>query len=230
MNLNYDEYNREERYLCSHLFRLLHEPMDSNRALREFLGYSSELPQFRIYAEVALIRDAYHARKPGVAPFMDGLVGLIMTQEEVPECRLYSELPEDLRNIQKTHPRQLKHEAGDLLTDEEKNVYGALQGMFNAKPDLAICLEDSLIVYEAKFTLDFDPYQMKRTKNIGEAWAKLLYSDLGFANEPELKVRTLGLSKYSPDVSWEAVSKLADSIYPEVDRSRRALKNSLTIT
>ena len=34
----YDEYNREERFICSHLFRLLHEPYDNYRALRKFLG------------------------------------------------------------------------------------------------------------------------------------------------------------------------------------------------
>ena len=230
MNLNYDKYNREERYLCSHLFRLLHEPVDGYRVLREFLGHSSELSQFRIYAEVALIRDAYHARKPDVAPFMDDLVRLIMTQEEVTECRLYSELPEDIRDIHKTHPKQIKHKAENLLLDNEKNVYGALQCMFNAKPDLAICLNKELVVYEAKFTLGFDAEQTKRTKNIGEVWAKLLYSDLGFANIPKLKVRTLGLSNYSPDVSWEHIYEIAERIYPETDRTRIALKSAVNMS
>lgn len=63
MDYDYDRYNREERYACSHLFRLLHEPKDGYRALSRFLDMDVSSGSFRIYAEVALIRDAYYARK-----------------------------------------------------------------------------------------------------------------------------------------------------------------------
>ena len=228
--MNYDLYNREERYTCSHLFRLLHEPAESYRPLREFLKRSVSPGAFRIYAEVALIRDAYHARKPHAAPFMDDLVRLLMRQEAVPQCRLYSELPEELSDGSKTHPNQIRKKAGDLLTPGESRVYGAMQGMFNAKPDLAVCLEDEVILYEAKLTLDFDAQQLKRTRNIGEVWANLLYADLGYKKPPNLRVLKLGLAKFSPDVSWEEVSKIADATYGEPDRTRLALAIARSIT
>ena len=227
--MDYDLYNREERYLCSHLFRLLHEPTDSYYALRIFLGAGSELPLFRIFSEVALIRDAYFVRCPNVAQFMDDMVRMIMRQESVHECRLYSELPDDLRNWRKTHPKQIRFKAGKQLSSGEQIVYGAMQGMFNAKPDLAICLENTLLVYEAKFTLGFDAEQTARTERIAEVWAKLLYGDIGFENEPgDVQVRTLGLAKFSPDISWEDIGRIAERIYPTGDRTRVALENAVS--
>ena len=224
--MDYDKYNREERYICSHLFRLLHEPKDSYRGLQTFLGRTAPLTSFRIFSEVALIRDAFHARGADATPFMDGLVRLIMRQESVEECRLYSELPEHLRDRTKTHPKQIKHKAGSQLSPKEERVYGSLQAMFNAKPDLAICLESQLLVYEAKFTLDFDLAQLPRTTNIAEVWANLLYADLGFSAIPSVDVMKLGLSKVSPDISWEYIYKITESIYPEGDRTRTALYNA----
>jgi hypothetical protein len=41
--LDYDQYNREERYVCSHLFRLLHEPAGDYLALRRFLGDAADV-------------------------------------------------------------------------------------------------------------------------------------------------------------------------------------------
>ena len=225
--MNYDYYNREERYICSHLFRLLHEPMDGYFGLRQFTGRSSALSSFRIFSEVALIRDAYRARLPNVTTMMDDIVRLIMVQESVEDCRLYSRLPEELRDVKKTHPKQIKLKAGDQLTRSEIIVYGAMQGMFNAKPDLVICTESSIAVYEAKYTLGFNQDQLERTEKIAQVWAELLYLDLGFKEKPEVRVLKLGLSRYSPDVSWESVSEIADKIYPVGDRTRLALRNTL---
>ncbi len=226
-SMDYDVYNREERYLCSHLFRLLHEPVDSYYALRTFVGDSGKLSSFRIFAEVALIRDAYFIRCPDAVSFMDDMVRLIMRQESVQECRLFSELPEDLRDWRKTHPKQIKLKAGSQLALGERTVYGAMQGMFNAKPDLVICLKNAILVYEAKFTLGFDTEQIGRAKKIAEIWAKLLHHDLGFEREPEVQVRTLGLSKFSPDISWETISFIAEQVYPANDRTRIALTNAI---
>ncbi len=225
--MDYDEYNREERYVCSHLFRLLHEPKDTYRGLQTFLGRTEPLTSFRIYSEVALIRDAYHARGADSIPLMDDIVRMIMRQECVERCRLYSELPEHLRDRTKTHPKQIKHKAGSQLCPEEQRVYGSLQAMFNAKPDLAICLETQLLVYEAKLTLDFDLAQLSRTINIAEVWANLLHSDLGFSSVPSVAVLKLGLSKFSPDISWEFICKIAKTIYPEGDRTGTVLCNAV---
>ena len=75
----YDEYNREERALCAHLFRLLHEGLaesPANSGLAQVMARikprgKPELPdptklrfdRVGIYAEVALIRDVYANRK-----------------------------------------------------------------------------------------------------------------------------------------------------------------------
>jgi hypothetical protein len=225
--MDYDVYNREERYLCSHLFRLLHEPTGGYYALRTFVGDSDVPPSFRIFAEVALIRDAYFIRCPDVRGFMDDLVRLIMRQESVEACRVYSELPEDFQDYRKTHPKQIKWKADSQLTVGEQVVYGAMQGMFNAKPDLVICLDNKMFVYEAKFTLGFDAEQIGRTRKIAEVWAKLLHSDLGFEHEPNVEMRTLGMSKYAPNISWETISRIAEEVYPADDRTRVALANAV---
>jgi len=226
--LDYDGYNREERYICSHLFRLLHEPKDDHLALKKFLGLSSRPDSFRIYAEVALIRDAYFARKPNredVNQFMNSLVRIVMEQEDVRDCPLYTELPPHLCDGSKTHPKQICQKAGRELEGDKGRVYGSIQSMFNAKPDLAICIGDKLLIYEAKLTLDFDSEQMKRTTNIGEVWKKLLFLDLGFDSPPSVQIRTIGLSscKPTPEISWKDVGRIAEAIYPEEDRTRSVL-------
>lgn len=223
---NYDKYNREERFICSHLFRLLHEPYNNNRAIRDFLSYDLKY-SFKIYAEVALIRDAYFVRKPNHNNFMDRLVEIVMKQEDIQNCRLYTELPSPFNDASKTHPKQIKHQAEDELSTDEKKVYGAIQGMFNAKPDLVICWGDNLWIYEAKFTLDFDRTQLKRTENIGNVWSSLLYNDLGFNRIPKVRVLTLGFQKYNPDVSWEHIAGIAEKVYPKSDNTRIALENAL---
>ncbi len=226
-HLDYDHYNREERYLCSHLFRLLHEPKDDYAVLRKFTGGVPEITDFRIFAEVALIRDAYHVRKANPFDYMDSIVRMVAGQEQVTDYRSYSGLPEELRTPHLTHPRQILQKGGDILTADEKKIYGSLQGMFNAKPDLAICCGQELFVYEAKWTLGFDSEQLRRTENIAAIWAKLLYRDLGFSAEPVVKVKKLGLEKFKPDVSWEALYVIACDVYPESDRSRQALTQAI---
>ncbi len=224
---NYNEYNREERFICSHLFRLLHEPHDKFRAMRDFLDKEDFKDPFKIYAEVALIRDAYFVRKPNHHDFMNRLVEVVMKQEGVQDCRLYENLPSPLNDAHKTHPKQIKQMAGDVLSSEEKKVYGAIQGMFNAKPDLVICWGEHLWVYEAKFTLDFDRSQLKRTENIANIWASLLYGDIGFKSVPNIRVLTLGFKKFNPDVSWELVAGIAAKVYQKSDNTRIALEKAL---
>jgi hypothetical protein len=227
--MNYDNYNREERYLCAHLFRLLHEPKDNHWALRSFIGHSEPFSDVRLYCEVALIRDSYFVRKPAAQQFMDNLVRLVMQQEGVARCRLYSELPDALGDPRKTHPRDIHRKGIDALSQQEQRVFGAIRGMFNAKPDLAICFGSSMLVYEAKFTLGFTASQIQRTRQIAEVWAELLHHDLKFAEEPRFEVRTLGMSKHSPDASWEQVFRIAQKLYPPDDRSRLAFQNALEL-
>ncbi len=224
---NYNEYNREERFICSHLFRLLHEPHDEFRAMRDFLNKEEFKYPFKIYAEVALIRDAYFVKKPNHHDFMNKLVEDVMKQEGIQDCRLYGELPAPLNDAQKTHPKQINQKAGDALSSKEKKIYGVIQGMFNAKPDLLICWEEHLWVYEAKFTLDFDRSQLKRTENIANIWASLLHQDIGFKSVPNVSVLTLGFKKFNPDVSWERVAGIAANVYRKTDNTRIALENAL---
>ncbi len=102
--------------------------------------------------------------------------------------------------------------------------------MFNAKPDLVICVDNTLYIYETKYTMPFDEAQLERTRLIGKVWTKLLYKDLGFEVEPDLEVRKLGLSKsgkladkYKPDISWKKVYEIAKDYWQEDDYSMKVL-------
>jgi hypothetical protein len=219
--LDYLTYNREERDLCAHLFRLLLEDQPDWRPLKEFLETDFNGSP-RLYCEAALIRDAYYARKPDISGFMDGICEMIAEQEGiVGNYTKYSALePEELRNPGKTHPKQLYYKlknTGFQSKSGDSRVYGALQAMFNAKPDLVICIDNTLYIYEAKYHMTFDKLQLERTEKIGEVWAELLYRDLGFASKPKVEVRMLGLIKDKPKegefryrfISWEEVLDIA---------------------
>jgi len=247
---HYDTYNREERAICAHLFRLLHEKLHlkEKSTLGQFLSllskakleYSNVIPDFSslkyqnvaIYCEAAIIRDKYYNSKPDVNDFMDKLTKLLMKQEEVVECTLYSQLPSALNDIRSTHPKQIRQKADEKcisLTEGEKKVYGAMQGMFNAKPDLVITIDNLLLVCEAKFTEKFDKEQIIRTEKIVQVWAELLYEDLGFTEKPIYTVFKLGAANSNPDISWEEVSKIAENTYHEDDRTRVAIKSGTKI-
>jgi len=225
----YQKYNREERNICAHLFRLLHEPVDNHRALRLFLN-CEHIDSFALYCEVALIRDAYHVRKPYVNEFLDNMVKIIADQEGISQFRLYSQLPHSLNDSNLTHPGQIRKKAKTSLlelTDSENKVYASLQAMFNAKPDLAVCLPDKIIIYEAKFTLGFDVEQIARTKNIGQIWSQLLYKDLGYEHPVNIEIKKLGLAKFNPDIPWTKILEIAQNIYPTSDKSLLTFTHAL---
>lgn len=247
---NYDYYNREERAICAHLFRLLHERLMEKESspIGQFLKvlstsdfvYRNGTVDFNalnynnvaIYCEASIIRDAYQNKKPNVNEFMDQLTKLLMKQEGVTDCRLYSQLPEPLNNVSSTHPKQIRQKAdskGVKLTDGESKVFGSMQGMFNAKPDLVITIDNLLLVCEAKHTEQFDEEQLKRTWNITEVWSEILYDDLGFSEPPVYSVFKLGASKYKPHVSWSDISKIADLTYSDDDRTRIAIKSGVDL-
>ena len=241
----YDYYNREERAICAHLFRLLHERLEEKSAspLGQFLNILSksnltfrngntsltnlQFDNVAIFCEASIIRDAYQNAKPDVNPFMDDLTRFIMKQENVNDCRLYSQLPEPLNNIKLTHPKQIRQKATSKsiqLNESESKVYGAMQGMFNAKPDLVLTIDNLLLVCEAKHTESFDEEQLKRTWNIAEVWATLLYKDIGFLVPPIYSVFKLGGATFKPHISWTTVSEIAEQIYNQNDRTRIAIK------
>ncbi|NHQ59515.1 hypothetical protein G9409_02725 [Chlorobium sp. BLA1] len=240
--LDYLAYNREERDMCAHLFRLLLEDQPRWRPLKDFLEIDFN-GHPRIYCEAALVRDAYYERKirkdkvtgkPESADYLKDLCELIAAQEGVaPDAYTkFSGLePEELRQPWKTHPKQIAYklkDAGTLEKPGDIQVYGALQAMFNAKPDLVICVDDTLYIFEAKYTMPFDEKQLERTENIGKVWAELLFADLGFESRPEVVVRKLGLdkknsqtsgeSKYS-FMSWVKVYQIANKYWKESDFS-----------
>ena len=237
--MDYDYYNREERALCSHLFRLLHEwivPGGGSTLIGRFLSQSGlvegqqDLGEIKIYVEVALIRDAYFHRKPSIEPFMNDLAMEIIDQEHLSQVRIYSDLPDILKDSAQTHPGQIRRKAKDHdidLSRDENSLYGAIQGMFNAKPDLAIATGDSLIVYEAKYTQPFNEQQLKRTDRICQVWSKLLYGDLGFESPPKAIVSKIGPEVFNPEVSWEWIFDLAKLTYPATDRTYIAMRNAV---
>jgi hypothetical protein len=145
---------------------------------------------------------------------------------------LYSQLPEVLSNPKLTHPKQIREKAkseGIQLTQNESQVFGALQGMFNAKPDLVITVDNKLLVFEAKFTEAFDEIQLKRTENIANVWAKLLYNDFGFKMEPECHIIKLGAMKFKPHINWTDILQIAQKTYRENDRSLIVFKNGVEL-
>lgn len=243
--MNYDNYNREERAICAHLFRLLHEQIsrDWESPLGKFLakielkehGFDLANLKFEnigIFFEVAIIRDAYQNQKPEIYQFMDNLTKIIMQQEEIKVCRLFSELPDILKNPKGTHPKQIRQKAvssGIDFTESENQVYGAMQGMFNAKPDLVITIDNKLLVFEAKFTEPFDEVQMKRTTNITEIWSKLLFNDFGFSTQPEFFIIKLGPRKFNPNITWAEIKNIARETYSSNDRTLISLQKGVEL-
>lgn len=248
--MEYDRYNREERSLCAHLFRLLHEGLTTEpdagplRAVIDLLSARSlrfspacdvdlarsSVAGTAILTEVALVRDAYAMRKPDVAPFMDALVAVVARQESVSEFRRYSELPAELRDPRRTHPKQIAEKARPFdVSDDERRVYGAVQGVFNAKPDLALVLPSCVVAVEAKLTTAFDSAQLRRTRNIAELWAVLLHRDLGFEAPPPVVVATLGDAHVGVDLSWQELLPIARKTYQANDRSRMAFEHAVAM-
>jgi len=218
--MNYIAYNREERNLCAHLFRLLHIDNNNYYILSKFLE-PFEFSRFDIFTEVALIRDAYF-NSANKTEFLDELVKCISKEEKLEGCTFYSELDGELKDPSRTHPSQIALKAkknGYNLTKDDEHVYKCLQAYFNAKPDLAIILDNQIVIYEAKLTMPFNPIQMERTKKIAAIWSKLLFEDLGFDTEPDYKVKTLGLQINNPDISWERIRSIAAEVLNENDKS-----------
>lgn len=229
--MKYISYNREERNICAHLFRLLHIEKNDNQILREFLSPVT-FNNFEIFTEVALIRDAYHnLTYQNKIEFVDSITRIIKEQENIEDARTYSELNSELSNPSKTHPRQIRQKAKEInfnFSKNENHVYGCLQSYFNAKPDMAIILDNEILVYEAKLSLDFDSVQLERTKKIVEIWSRLLYKDLGFSSTPrDAVVKKLGMEKYAPDISWEKIYNIAAKVLPIEDKSLISLKSML---
>jgi hypothetical protein len=239
--MKYDTYNREERYICAHLFRLLHEWAVSERLGHHFVAFlkKSGVDDTRaashptgIFFEVALIRDAYFSCKPRVDEFMDKIVGVVARQEELDTYTSFSDLADVLKDPSKTHPKQIRHKAaseGIHLSKEDSRLYGAIQGMFNAKPDLAVTVPGVIIAYEAKFTQAFESEQTSRTEKITQVWSEILYEDLGFKNPPSYFVSTIGPGKLKPDISWEWLLRVAGETFATDDRTYIALQNAVSL-
>jgi len=224
----YLDYNREERNICAHLFRLLLEDQPEWRPLKQFLGVS-EVRNPAVYCEASIIRDAYHVRRRNAAEFVHSLCELTAEQRGIDMYTRFADLPEDICSQHKTHPRQIAwklKERGLLTADADAAVYGALQGLFNAKPDLVICEGETLWVYEAKFTQKFDDKQMQRTREIADIWACLLHRDLGFSDSPAVEVRRLGLRPEESDITWKDVCGIARGFWNADDFSLRVLNSA----
>ncbi|MDR1804585.1 MAG: hypothetical protein LBQ94_13365 [Treponema sp.] len=214
---SYDSYNREEIYFCSHLFRLLHEGIDSKEgALGMLLSTLSSInsspsgktvkfsglrfENIKIFCEAALLRDKYkrllekdkcNKIELNVKKFMDDLVESLMKHYKInDDCRMYSELKE--KGLETSYPGRIIKKALEIDVDltkkeNEKIIYEEIQKLFYSSPDLLITIDDYLIVIEAKFTQPFSNDQLERTRLLAEIWAELLYKDLGFRKPPDPK-------------------------------------------
>ncbi len=248
--MRYDRYNREERALIAHLFILLHQGLDTDplrsglaEILRIIEGNGLQFSRYGlpninqldfsrvgILTEVALLRDAYHANLPNITPFMNKLVMHVMELEGAHDCRLYSLLPDELRDADMTHPMQIKYRGRQLFTPDELRVYGTIQSMFATKPDLAVVIDNYMIVFDVKFTEPFRENQLLLTEKIASVWASpLLYGDLGFREPPSYRVTRIGPARARVQISWEEICELARRFYPKHNRTRLALEASLAL-
>lgn len=253
MTYLYDHYNREERALCSHLFRLLHEPArfpEPDPPIAQFarLLASSEIwedrpslsqvtdwQQARVYSEVALLRDAYAARSNSAEQdeLMDRIVCEVSRLKDVNDCISWSELMSQLAGS-RIHPSKLMNElekrALSVLIQGGREVYSAIQNMFNSKPDMAITFDGHIVLIEAKLTQRFDTAQMKRAEEIRQVWASALYKDLGLDGPPKAcAVAKLGASRRVADITWGDVAGIAARHYSEGDRSRQAFEYAVEL-
>ncbi|QSQ26460.1 hypothetical protein JY651_16670 [Pyxidicoccus parkwayensis] len=248
MELPFDRFNREERAACSHLFRLLHEGLATApqasalaRVLALLRSSGMDVPDepagAAVLTEVALIRDAYETWKAegDLASRMDALVQLVAQGRP---CTPWSMLSAVLRDPKQTHPGQVCMKAdrlslgvgpsgtvpGSELDAQNRAVYGALQGVFSAKPDLALVLPSHLIAFEAKLTGDFDDAQLERTGLLARLWASpLLRGYLGYSTSPSVSVARIGDEGTQAALTWQELHRIAAERYPPEDRTRIAL-------
>jgi hypothetical protein len=246
----YDTYNREERSLCAHLFRLLHEKLElgAESPLGRFLTLAGISPPTLhsacIYAEVSLIRDAYLYRKQlstissidYVGPFLDEMVRLIAQLEGCSQYVLYSNLPKPLNVPASTHPRQIhdkiiskkKLNPPRTFSNEERKVFKVMKEIFLARPDLAIAVDGALVVVETALAMPMTSERMALTRKIAHVWANLLYPDFGFEQPPQWRVCSLSRipqqkNEQHPDMTWFDIREIARATYPATDRTVVAL-------
>ena len=249
----YDTFNREERAICAHLFRLLHHNLDKKEEspLGKFIDILSTkslvfTPNKRenplqnldysknvaIYCEVALIRDYYNICSANEKEeFLDKVIQIIDNNQNI--CTSISELKRKLKNNKLPHPSRIKYNFKDdfkLLPKKEREFYNTLQGVFNAKPDMAITIDNILGVGEAKLTEPFDTKQLKLTHCIAQIWSELLYKNLGFIEQPHYAVFKIGKTNtkrtvIKSDIDWLEVYKIAQETYiNKKDRTLLAIK------
>jgi hypothetical protein len=224
--MQHDTYTCEERNLCAHLFRLLHEPANSYAALRAFTGWKQgDMPWFRVFLEVLLVRDVYTERVQDRDQFMDNLVNAVAMTGGLSNYTHFLKLPQVLRTSQQTHPWQIAmkmRRIGFQPKRDDFKVYSFLQPLFTTGPMLVVCLPGELLLYKVKASGAFDEEQYKRLHRIGAIWREVLYADLGYDAPPGVKIVRLGPGCVAGcDVSWEQVFSIAQEIYPHDDNSCR---------
>ncbi len=246
----YDNYNREERSLCAHLFRLLHEKLElgAESPLGRFLTRAGIAPptfhSACIYAEVSLIRDAYLYRKQlsasssndYIAPFLDEMVRLIAQLEGCSQYVLYTNLPRPLNVPASTHPRQIhdkivsktKLNPPRAFSNEERKVFKLMKEIFLTRPDHAIAVDGALVVVETALAMPLTSERMALTRKIAHVWANLLYPDFGFEQPPQWRVCSLSRiplqkNEQQPDMTWFDIREIARATYPATDRTVIAL-------
>lgn len=218
----YDSYNREERAICSHLFRLLlnslHAEPDHQffRAFLKCISASSrsdprltallvargdQLSQgARVYSEVALVRDVV-------------ATGKLSRKQLDAHCREHND-------------RCRLHKAQCTSDCDKCEPLWEPRQLLCVKPDIAIVLADLLIVIEAKFVLDFDDEQLKRTKSLVAVWRDLEtpMAALGLAPTADAFVLELGCKSRNPHIDWQTLADLAKESFGTGDPSVAALK------
>ena len=121
--MDYLRYNREERDLCAHLFRLLLDDQSNWRPLKAFLKVDT-VDNPRIFCEVALIRDAYkeRVRNKDYISFMNSLVKIVADQEGVKDFTKFNALDENLRDPESIHPKQIAYKIKNQNFENKKEV------------------------------------------------------------------------------------------------------------
>lgn len=250
----YDKYNREERNLCAHLFRLLHE----EQFLCRFLARISRNLEARALDLKCIERAAEKPRKLRL------LANAIKVRDLSKPVRIYMEvalLRDMLHELYKEQPTDFfQHGTRRDRLEAFRPGGVSAQGLLAAKPDMVIAHHDFLIVIEAKFTTGLGEDQWKFTQALAELWrdrdfwcsgdtlpclerSPLEWLDV-HSDAPASAIflganRLRGDSIYEgiePHITWEDVCEVArggneDRIagprrFPESDRSLVALQHA----
>ncbi len=239
----YDKYNREERALCSHLFLLLHEGLNSDDPSKSFLGLTLKCLDKNLRSRTTPINKQNDILE--ALAHIDVTQAVIFSEVAVLRDALFQDDDEtritEAKRLLGEYVQALNSEARD--GKENKSVW-TYQGLISAKPDLILAFPNLLLVFEAKYTTRIDAAQLSRTRDLVRAWgefplpssgypnslARTILQDLGVDPTSPIVVLTLSDERDSPDLSWQDLFGVMKECWPtRTDRAQIAFESAIAL-